>query len=92
MQKGRGMHEFNCHGEFDGLIHRGIAEMAAGKGQHRAQALAAGINQMFGTFRNQRNIRSDLADNELVHPLHAGGDETHQGFDAGRSAMFFLKW
>ncbi len=66
------MHELDRGGELDMAV-AGIArELRHGDGEHRAQPLAAGRDEVIGHLRDHRHLRARTRQNGGVHALHVG--------------------
>ena len=70
-----------------GQTHMTVAVIAAGlgrrQGQQRAQALAAGIDQMPRQIGDQLDAGRHALMDQLVGGLHVGGDQRIQPLDRG---------
>ena len=70
-QRGR-VHELDAGRELDVAI-AGIAEhLGRGERQHRAQALAAGRDQVVGDLRDHLDVGAGLGQDQFVDPAHVG--------------------
>ena len=61
------------------------AELGGGDRQHRAQALAAAVNQVMGKFGYQLDVGHGLIENDAIDRLHVLFDEVHQRFQVLRA-------
>ena len=60
-----------------------VAERARGKQhQRRAQALAAGADDVLGDLADQHHVGMQAVTNDGVHRLHVGGDRRVKGGEA----------
>mgnify|MGYP001323230076 CR=1 FL=1 len=66
----------------------GVArELGRGDGQHRAQPLAARVDQVVRELRDHLDIGHRLVENDAVHGSHVLGDKLEDGLQAvGRLA------
>jgi hypothetical protein len=73
-QRGR-VHEFNGGRELDVAGAGIIGEPRHGEGEHRAQPLAAGRDQVVGDLGNHRDLRSGARQYGRIDAVHVGGHE-----------------
>ena len=76
------MHELDADGERHMAVAGVAAHSGGGERQHRAQPLAAGIDQMPGQLRDHADLGLRLLDDDTVDALHIGFDELDQRLDA----------
>ncbi len=73
MQQRCGVHELHRHGELDVMQALIAAHPRRRDGEHRADALAAGVDEVAGDFRNQLHMALGLFENEIVDQPHVLG-------------------
>ena len=78
MQQRRGVDELDRCGERDMAVAAVAAQPRASEGQHRAQPLAAGRDDVAGELRDQRHRAVHPIDNELVHPAEIVAEQPKQ--------------
>ena len=82
MKQRCGVHELDRGGELQVMFTLVAAHARCSQGQHRADALAAGIDQVVGDLGDQFDVAPGMAEDRLVHPLHVGERELDEGLDA----------
>ena len=91
MQQGGGVDELHRRGQ----PHMMVAGIAAGlgrrQGEHGAQPLAAGIDQMLGQIGDQRHAGSHAGMDQLVGGGHVGGRPGHAAAPPGKCRCRFLR-
>ena len=88
VQQRGGVHEFDRGRELDVAVAVIAGEPRHRQGEHRAQPLAAGRDQVIGDLGDHRHLRSRARQNGRVDAIHVGGDEVDQTVDAGGRMAF----
>ena len=79
-------------GELDVALALVVRHERRGEGQHRAQPLAAGRDQMIGHLRDHRDFGAGPGQDHGVDPLHVGGHQGDELVDAAAAGrMFFFE-
>ena len=77
------MHEFNSSRELD-VVFSGVAAHACrSQSQHGANALAPGIDQVAGNFRDEFDMTLRPRQNAVIDPVHVLGNQPHKGIKTG---------
>ena len=88
VQQRRGVHELDRGRELDVAVAGIAGELRHRQRQHRAQPLAAGIDQVVRDLRDHRHVGPGARQDRGVDALHVGGDEVDQAVDRRRRAGF----
>ena len=91
MQQSGRVHELDGGGELDVMFALVAEHAGRGERQHRAQALAAGGDEMVGDLGNQLDMGTGLGKNQLVHAFHIGLGQVDQRLDRGLFVFVFVK-
>ncbi len=83
MQQRRGVHELDRGGELHVAIALIGGEFGGGEGQHRAQPLAAGGDQMVRHLRDHRHLRAGARQDQRIDAFHVGADELDDALQRG---------
>ena len=81
-QRGR-VHEFHCHGELDVVQALIAAHPGGGDGEHGADALAAGIDEVAGELGNQFHMALGFFHDQIIDQVHVLSGEAHQLIQRG---------
>ena len=81
MQQSRGVDELDGGGERDVAVAAIAAQPGAAEGQHRAQPLAAGRDDMPGELRDQRHRAVHPLDDQRVDPVEIALQQPEQGIE-----------
>ncbi len=82
------MHEFDRRGQFDVAVAGIAGQQRHRESQHRAQALAAGIDQMIGNLGYHGDIGPGAGQDRGVYPFHIARDQISEAVNRGRSVTF----
>ncbi len=81
MQQGGRVDEFHAGGQTDVTLAAVAAQFGGGQGQHRAQALAAGGDDMSGQLRDQRDRAVHAFDDVAVDQRQIVVDQSRQSVE-----------
>jgi hypothetical protein len=83
VKEGGGVHELDGGGELDVRVAAVTAHLRRRKGQHRAQPLAAGADQVTGDLGIMSTMGAGMQQDGLVDPRHVLGNQLNDQIDAG---------